>query len=365
MFWSRSLPLIAFLMSFSAFAKHHVVVEKVTMDETYEAHSYVGTLRAKFQANVASEEEGKVDVIYFREGDRVKEGDVIFRLDTALLELKAIELEQDYQAMLAQKNVAENNLAFETEELKNLEYTRKNNVLSEQEVRNIERNFEVAKNRHHDALYRVKVKKAKLDYLKERIENVHVKAPFDGIVTQRFVEKGEWINKGQVAFKIVNDAQLQAWFEVSEEVANNFNSHHPLKLLIDGESFEVPHSRLVREIDPAHLTSSVIAEMQNPTLKYIAGQTVKAWIPSGEIGNFKLVSKDAVVRRNGQELIYKVVKDGDEFRAERQTINILFEQSGHVAIESELIQEGDMVIVDGNERLIPGPVTIVNSDIAG
>ena len=65
--------------------EHLVEVATVTLDSLSISSVYTGSLRSRRTVRIFSQEEGRVTELPFYEGDQVKDGDVLLRLDDALL----------------------------------------------------------------------------------------------------------------------------------------------------------------------------------------------------------------------------------------------------------------------------------------
>ena len=88
--------------------------------------------------------------------------------------------------------------------------------------------------------------------------------------------------------------------------------------------------------------------------------SVTTWIPTSSRGKRLLVDKDAIIRREAGNYLYKVSgSEENGYVAEQIPVTILFEVGKAVAIETNAVGAGDYVIVEGNERMMPNtPVDI-------
>ncbi|MFT6714985.1 MAG: membrane fusion protein (multidrug efflux system) [Planctomycetota bacterium] len=88
------------------------------------------------------------------------------------------------------------------------------------------------------------------------------------------------------------------------------------------------------------------------------GMSISAMVPLGKASDQIVVPKDAILRRGTDALIVKV---GEGNVAELIPVRILFDSEASFAIEPLVpggIEPGDLVVVEGNERIYPGtPVT--------
>ena len=156
------------------------------------------SVEALNQATLYAKVSGYVQWIKVDKGDRVKKGDVL-----ALLEVP--EVDKQHQSALAavEQAQAEQERAQADASLKQVTYTRladirKSNpdVLPEQEVDAARAANEVAQSETKLAKAKVELAQAEVGRLEALREYAKISAPFDGVVTARFVDPGALIQQG-------------------------------------------------------------------------------------------------------------------------------------------------------------------------
>src|SRR6266849_6620497 len=156
------------------------------------------SVEALNQAKLYAKVSGYMQWIKVDKGDRVKKGDVL-----ALLEVP--EMDKQHQSALAavQQAQAEQERAQADASLKQVTYTRladirKSNpdVLPEQEVDAARAANEVAQSETKLAKAKVELAQAEVGRLEALREYAKIPAPFDGVVTARFVDPGALIQQG-------------------------------------------------------------------------------------------------------------------------------------------------------------------------
>ena len=161
-----------------------VAVEKVKKDIVSSAQNFTGTVQFAQSAKLAVEGSGKVVKINFDVGDTLKKGDTLLQIDTQLLE--------------AQKKSLEASLEAAKVELKNAQtdFNRYEELIKQNSV---------AKKVYDDSYFRLLGAKANLERAKASLDQVQIqidkatlKAPFDGVVSAKNVEIGEWVTSGNV-----------------------------------------------------------------------------------------------------------------------------------------------------------------------
>ena len=148
----------------------------------------VGTLEPDEIVEVKSEVEGRVASVSFNEGDRVQQGDVLFRLDDAKLRAAA-----EAAAALATKAA---NTRARSRQL------REQNTISQQELDDIEATFKEAQ--------------ALLVLAQERLADATIRSPLDGYISERLVSAGQSVDKDRTLVTVVDIDPLKIDFAVPE-----------------------------------------------------------------------------------------------------------------------------------------------------
>ncbi|TMO82672.1 efflux RND transporter periplasmic adaptor subunit [Pseudoalteromonas spongiae] len=318
----------------------------------------VGTLKAFNQANVASVESGKVVKVLVNEGDVVVEGDVLAILDTRRLDAEKQRLQAE--KMLADANLALAKAEFTQAEEDYLAYKQsaQKSAVSKQRL-NQSKTLTIANQaRVIAATQAIKALSAQLNALQVRIDDMSIRAPFDGQVTNRLAELGQWLGSGDHAFTLTSLNKLEAWLDVPERFAFLAGqAPSEIALQIGDELVQAGNIKVLNSVDERARTFRVIGHVNGNGL--MPGMSVSAWLPEGKPRTTLIVPKDALVNRGGNYLVYKVVLQGDKQIAQPISVNVQFHQGDKVAVYAPQLAPTDKVITEGNERLMPGPVVAV------
>ncbi|MCB9868132.1 MAG: hypothetical protein H6816_16020 [Phycisphaerales bacterium] len=93
------------------------------------------------------------------------------------------------------------------------------------------------------------------------------------------------------------------------------------------------------------------------------GMSLTAWVPTSQVQPRLTVARDAIMRGPTGTFVY-VVRGGPEGpgAAASASLDVLFEFGDRAAVSSRQLRPGDLVVVEGNERLYPGaPVMATNA----
>lgn len=319
-----------------------------------------GELRAVRRATIAAEEAGIVVETGAREGERVEEGAVLVRLDDARLRLELAAVEASTEAARATAREREATLLREERDLELLVRAAAEGAVNPRERLNAESAVAIAAAQVGQARAAVALAERQEALLADRLADLVVRAPFAGVVTRRDAERGAWIAAGGAVVELVDDRRLEGWFDLPQELLA------PARALADsadaaalaafelagptGRRVEATALRVVPEIDPRSRTFHAVARIDAPSADLAPGLALSAFVPEGEPRAWTLVPKDALVYRGTSASVF-VVRDG---RATPVAVRIAFPYGEWAALEPGSVRAGDELVVEGNERLMPG-----------
>jgi membrane fusion protein (multidrug efflux system) len=196
-----------------------------------------GTLRARREINIYSQEEGRVTALPFYEGDKVRKGQVVARLDDELLRS---QLERA-QATLRKAN----------EDLKRIRGLYKKKLTTDEEMSRIETEQEVAK--------------ADVELLTTRLGYTVIKAPIHGVISQRLTEPGNVVEKHTHLLTISDPSSLVTEVSLSELILPQVAVDDPVKVTIDALGRAVHNGKILRihpTLDPVTRRGTVEVEIK-------------------------------------------------------------------------------------------------------
>ena len=164
-----------------------------------------GQVVANFQAALASRIQGTIDRLFVREGAPVVKGQMLLQLDN-----------RDVQADLARASAEVENTKAQLGRMNQL-YAQ--DAVSRQEMENAARAYKVAEANRTTVL-------AQLSY-------TIVKAPFDGVITEKMVEAGELASPGQILLRVENPRQLRLKATVAEGDLGSVSLGDKIAVVID------------------------------------------------------------------------------------------------------------------------------------
>ena len=321
-----------------------VVTAPVIEQEVAETTQVVGTLFFDRISHLSTEVDGQVRSVHVQEGDRVKQGALMFRLSTDFIDNEMAQV----RAAMAQVEVR---LEKADKDLGRYETLFRKEAVSEREYDDM-------------ALSRASLVK-QMDILKTQLalaqlkkEKSVIRSPFDGVVIEKTSETGDWVSPGSRLCTVGAVDALYVKVPVSESllVFARKGMTVPVVLTALGKSVKGTLAGVVPVADPQ--TRTVFVKVALPVLENpVQNMSATVDMPVSDKKKMLLVPRDGLVSFNGQDMIYTVTAKGT---AAPLPIKIRAYVGAAVAVEGEAgIQKGMPVVVDGNARLRPGQAVTV------
>ena len=322
----------------------HALVEvaQIVHGEAEPMVEFVGTVYYARKSDVAAEVEGVVEEVFFEEGYRVKNAEPLVSLGADILDTAISATRADYELVLVELQQAQ-------KELNKREPLFKEGSVSESAYDEYFFKSKMLQNRSMSL-------KASMDRLLLEKKKKKILAPFDGIVVQKNAEKGEWVDNGGMVAVIADDSSVDIVVNVPAEMLKYLKPGKELAINIDNEKSTGRFLSFVPKGDVATRTFDVKIRLKNTT-GLIEGMEARALIPSAEKMDGLKAPRDALLDRFGQNIVW-LVKDST---AKMVPVQVTGYDGMFVGIVGAGLENGDMVVIKGNERLREGQaVTIGN-----
>jgi len=303
--------------------------------DIYAVYSGTAPIEAYAEADVVAKVAGEVRGILVEEGDDVKQGQVLARLDGDKLRL---ELSESGARLQKLKRDYERNVDL-----------KKKGLISTGDFDKIQYDMEALQASYNLA-------KLQLDY-------TQIRAPIDGVVSQRYVKIGNTIEIGDPVFKVTSLDPLVAYLHVPEREYRNIVEGQPAGIEIDalpGEIIRASVSRVSPVVDPATGTFKITIEISDPGRRIKPGMFGRIGIVYDKHANALQVPRSAIIEDGGQDSVFVVVDN----KAARKQVTTGYSHKGMVEILDGL-GDTDRIITVGQVGLREGAtVTIIKPDDA-
>ncbi|WP_300585196.1 efflux RND transporter periplasmic adaptor subunit [Marivita sp.] len=347
--------LVGLMLGLPAFAMAQgrpagVTTAIVTTSNMAETVSVFGEVVAGRESAVAARVGGVAQDVPIRIGDLVEEGDVLARLDTELLEIELAQAEAQIAIAQAGISVSEARLDRAEKAFRRAETLRQNSTIAEAQLEERASDFAEARGAQQEALARIQASRNALEQARYRLDNAVVRAPFDAVVLDVATEVGQFITAGSQVATLIDTSALEIEANVPARYVSALRKDQPVTATTDiGDTVTLTLRAILPTEFAATRTRPVRFELQDTEATIAVGQTVTLGVPVSAPREVLVVPKDALVQAQGGWSVF-VHEDG---KAMPRTIEIGAALNNSFEVLSGL-NEGDEVVVRGNERLRPG-----------
>ncbi|NVK57789.1 MAG: efflux RND transporter periplasmic adaptor subunit [Alteromonadaceae bacterium] len=304
--------------------------------QTHQTVTLSGSVDSARDALLAPLEAGVVARVYVEVGDTVKQGQPLLALNSKLAVLAQQQAEAELQVGEVALNEAKR-LLNEVDALAQQQLAAK--TLYQQ------RSAEVA-----NAEAQLLRLKSTLALQKEIVARHTLEAPFDGVIYQRNVDVGEWIEPTTAALALVSQHHKRLSIEVPQEYYRYFNElNSPITVTPDNPQFSSVEGRLTRLVAASdNQGRTYTAHISLPaTTELLVGMSASAEVTLPNVKNNQAWLPVSVIKQHpdGGASVFAINNN----RAERVLVNIVRRQGDTVLLEN--ISEQQMYVTQGVSRL--------------
>ncbi len=297
--------------------------------------TFVGTIYFSRTSKVAAEVDGIVRHLYKEDGQSVKTGDRLIRLDDDLLATeitgtRAVHEQNQIDLEQAQRD-----------------YSRIDDLHQQNSIATSE--FEAYGTRVSRLQKQSTVLKARLDRQLLEQQKKIVRAPFDGMIIETLVEAGEWVKTGGTIATLADTHNLEAQVDIPASVIPHLTPDQEVVMTVAGQEMRGRFTAIIPRGDI--VTRTFVAKFklpQNATL--IEGMQAQISLPIAAANESILVPRDAIINSNGKDVVFI----NDDGLARMIEVEITGYSGTQVGIKSTDLDTGQKVVVKGNERIRDG-----------
>lgn len=208
--------------------------------------------------------------------------------------------------------------------------------------------------------------RAQLDGVLTRIGLLTVKAPFAGIITRRYADKGAAIQSGLNStlatplFEVQDIRTLRIRIDVPETDATAIDKNAAAITFpeLSGTRFEAAVSRLAYGLDSATRTMRVEIDIDNAGYKIRPGMYAKVALEHGQKHSSLVVPNEAVGNIKGKSFVF-LVRDGKAVKVEvstgRRDEHFTELTESAITVQDALIVQGKELVSDGAPVEVKSP----------
>jgi len=277
------------------------------------------TLEPERQVEVIAKTSGEITTLEVEEGDIVREGTVLARLD-----------EEEAELDLRQAKVRYENLKRSMERS---EQTFRQKIISKEEFEDIQAQYEAAL--------------VDYDQAKLRKKYSTITSPIDGVVVERRVERGDRVRTEETLFVVADFNPLLAKIHIPEKDLGRIRVGHKAYIAaesVPGKEFIGQVRRISPVVDPASGTAKVTIELPHANQYLRPGMFVSVRIITETHPNALVIPKKALVLESDQSEVFIIRKMGTAYVAKdlttplktEQPVEVVYHASGPKSVAAKI-----------------------------
>lgn len=331
-----------------------VTVQTALLADAAYSDEYPATVVPVNQIELRPQVSGFISGVYFKDGDRVRKGQLLYAIDAQLYSA-------NYQQAVAGLQVQEANVNKAQKDANRFHELEKNDAVAKQLVDNADAALEVAQKQSIAA-------KANIQAVQTNVKYTKVFAPFDGVIGISAVKTGAAVSAGQTLLNTVSsDKELAVDFNIDQKEIYRFttlmnekpkanDSTFTLAFGADVYPFPGKISLLDRSVNSQTGTIKARLIFLNNKKLLIAGMNGTVRVKNNAGKKSILIPYKAVIEQLGEFFVY-VPNDSNKVT---QRKIVLGKQSGANIIVNEGLKDGERVVVQGVQNLREG--AFINAD---
>ncbi len=312
-----------------------VTVAQVKTGMVAPQSEFIATIFFQEISETASETNGLATNVHFEEGLRVKKGQILVTLGSDILRQRLTAAKMNYEQVLSELEIARI-------DLKRRQALYEKKSISEQAYD--ENRYRVIGSEKHAASL-----KAQAEELAIELEKKTIRAPFDGVVIKRHVDRGEWISEGETVAVIGKDDIIDIVVQLPEQIIQYVKVGMQVTAAANGKPFKGTVIAIVPRGDVSTRTFPVKIRTPNK-FALIEGMSARVTMPTGQVRQSLIVPRDAIIPKFGQTVVFTA----QDAKASMLPVQVIGFEGLDAGVTSPGLKEGMLVVVDGNERLRDG-----------
>jgi RND family efflux transporter MFP subunit len=323
-----------------------VAVAKVVRADVYNEVQIPAEFRPYVQSELHALVTGYVSKMDVDFGDKVKQGQVL-----ALLEVPEL---------VAQLHMAQGKLQQAQADYENahLLYTRILGVIKQRPNLVAQQDIDTAQSKDAATQAAIAAAKAEVERYDTLINYTKIVAPFDGVVTKRYVDPGALVQAGTSSdrsmplLRISDNYHLRLDFPVSVEYVKQVRVGDPVTVRVDSLAGKIYTGKIVRfqnEVNDETRTMITEIELENPDLEIIPGMYAVALFKFGEHQNALSIPIQAV--KNPRTSVVNVVNANHEIEERKVKLGVEMADKYEVL---DGLKEGELVVTSSEGKIHAG-----------
>lgn len=287
-------------------------------------YEYTGTFEPYKETKLSSEIQGKINEVLFETGSIVKRGQALIRLDNSLLKLQIQNT--DIQIEGLESDVKRYRILANADAIQGVQ-------LEKSEL----------------ALKSAKIQKATL---MEQLNKTIIFAPFNGVVTAKFIEVGGFASPGIPLLQLTDISNLKFTVNVSENDLFTFKTNQVYSITADAYEGLQFFGKITMIGSKANIGNSFPVEFSvknTPDIKIKSGMFGKVHMKNEKPEKGILIPSSVILGNEEQARVY-LIKNG---KAELKNI-VVSRKIKNMSVVVGGLNQGDIIVTNGFINLYNG-----------
>jgi RND family efflux transporter MFP subunit len=324
-----ALPFVAIAQSYAA----NVVTDKAVMRLLAPTVEVPGTVVSRHDSRLAAELNANLKWIV-EVGTIVKKGDAVARLEDFTFKIQEVEAQSRVEREQA-------NVTFLESKLDRLNQLHLQNLSAKSQLDQIIADLAIGKSD-------LKIAEAQLGYAKIAMYVTQIRAPFDGVVTERLRSIGERLKDADEVVRLVDPHSLEVVARAPLSTVNFIRKADSLYIANAYRSDDAVIRTIVPFGDPqSHM---IEVRLDADSSIWTVGESVRLSMPTAAAKKVLAVPRDALVLRREGTAIFTLSEDSTVTKVE---VTVGLGAGTYIEVFGDL-QAGDKVVVRGAEGLADG-----------
>ena len=317
-----------------------ITTQNVNLANISKTFQYSGTVSSLKKSTLSTRIMGQIDQVLVHEGDQVQKGQLLVSLRSNDIDAQKSQVEANIIAAEAAYKNAE-------ADYKRISSLFESKSATQKELDDITTHYQMAKAQLTSA------KKAKVQ-VEETLAYANIRAPYAGVITDRFVDSGDMANPGMPLIAIESPDRFEVITRIPETEVNIVEPDDAVKVelknskeIIEGK---VTHISPSSRFSGAQFEARVLLQPTNEQIELIrSGMFANISLQKGKESKI-LISDNLIVNRGQLTGVWTVSQTGS---ALLRWVQLGKKYNGQTEVLSGLSQ-GDQLIIKSEERLYDG-----------
>jgi RND family efflux transporter MFP subunit len=324
-----------------------------------------GYVTARRAATVSSKVTGKVIEVLIEEGMKVKEGQVVARLDDTNIKASLAVAQAQMESARAALDETRAQLKQANQEFQRITELARQHIASQSDLDQAESNAKSLQAHLAQQEVDITVADRQVAMWRQQLDDMTIRAPFAGVVTTKDAQPGEMISPVSAGGgftrtgigTIVDMTSLEIEIDVNESYINRVEAGQPVEATLDAyPEWKIPCKviAIIPTADRQKSTVKVRVGFDKLDPRILPDMSVKvAFHETGggttTVSRTVIVPKGAVQNQDGRDVVF-VMQNG---RAERRTVTVSSTLNDEVTLSAG-VSAGEKIIVESPAGLADG-----------